>query len=182
MAERLIDPGVIERRIEDLSAIGRVGVTGVTRTVFSREWVAAQDLLETWMRSGRNGDKAGCRRKPLGSARGVGWWTGDRQRFACRFPGAGRPVRRGARYHRGADSGRSTCCSEWTTNADCGGRLTLRGRGQPLPGGRFLGLARHPRPDLTRGYRTDGQFRWRAYWRRYALDRPRSGAHPGSQA
>ena len=51
MAERLIDPGVIERRIEDLSAIGRVGVTGVTRTVFSREWVAAQDLLETWMRS-----------------------------------------------------------------------------------------------------------------------------------
>jgi allantoate deiminase len=50
MAERLIEPGLIERRIEELSRIGRVGATGVTRTVFSPEWVAAQDQLEAWMR------------------------------------------------------------------------------------------------------------------------------------
>ena len=51
MAERLIDRELIERRVSELAAVGKVGETGVTRTVFSPEWVAAQDLLEQWMRA-----------------------------------------------------------------------------------------------------------------------------------
>src|SRR5687767_4824063 len=50
MAETMIDRGLIERRIQELAGFGKVGATGVTRTVFSPEWVAAQDQLEIWMR------------------------------------------------------------------------------------------------------------------------------------
>lgn len=50
MPERLVDPGLIERRIRDLARIGQAGETGVTRTVYSPEWVAANDLLARWMR------------------------------------------------------------------------------------------------------------------------------------
>src|SRR3954451_349966 len=44
-----IDRALVASRIEDLSRIGRVGETGVTRTVYSPEWVAANNLLERWM-------------------------------------------------------------------------------------------------------------------------------------
>jgi allantoate deiminase len=50
VATRLIDRNLVADRIEALSLIGRVGETGVTRTVYSPEWVAANDLLEQWMR------------------------------------------------------------------------------------------------------------------------------------
>lgn len=49
VSSRLIDPNLVADRIEALSRIGRVGETGVTRTVYSPEWVAANDLLESWM-------------------------------------------------------------------------------------------------------------------------------------
>jgi allantoate deiminase len=53
MTERLIDRALVETRVRDLAKIGKVGETGVTRTVYSPEWLAAQDLLESWMRQAR---------------------------------------------------------------------------------------------------------------------------------
>src|SRR5690349_3889631 len=50
MTERLIEPAGIERRVRELAQFGKTGETGVTRTVYSPEWVAAQDQLEEWMR------------------------------------------------------------------------------------------------------------------------------------
>jgi allantoate deiminase len=50
MTEGLIEPAVIERRVRELAQFGKTGDTGVTRTVYSPEWVAAQDQLEAWMR------------------------------------------------------------------------------------------------------------------------------------
>jgi allantoate deiminase len=50
MVEQQIDRVSVEMRIRELAAIGGVGETGVTRTVYSPEWIAAQDLLESWMR------------------------------------------------------------------------------------------------------------------------------------
>jgi len=49
MSRHHIDRALVASRIEDLSRIGRVGETGVTRTVYSPEWVTANDLLERWM-------------------------------------------------------------------------------------------------------------------------------------
>jgi allantoate deiminase len=46
---RLINPELLADRIESLSLIGRTGETGVTRTVYSPEWVSANELLEKWM-------------------------------------------------------------------------------------------------------------------------------------
>lgn len=50
MPDRLVNSELLERRILDLSRIGQTGETGVTRTVYSPEWVAANDLIERWMR------------------------------------------------------------------------------------------------------------------------------------
>lgn len=44
-----IDPAEIEEMIEALSHIGAWGETGVSRLVYSPEWVAAQDLVASWM-------------------------------------------------------------------------------------------------------------------------------------
>ena len=51
MSEQEIHPEIVEQRVYDLSRIGQVGETGVTRTVYSPEWVAAQDQLESWMQT-----------------------------------------------------------------------------------------------------------------------------------
>ena len=51
MSEQEIHPEIVEQRVYDLSRIGQVGETGVTRTVYSPEWVAAQDQLESWMQA-----------------------------------------------------------------------------------------------------------------------------------
>jgi allantoate deiminase len=51
MSEQLIHPDLIDQRVQDLSRFGKVGETGVTRTVYSPEWIAAQDHLEAWMRA-----------------------------------------------------------------------------------------------------------------------------------
>lgn len=51
MTTQLIDPDVVERRIHELSRYGLTGETGVTRTVYSPEWIAAQDQLDAWMRA-----------------------------------------------------------------------------------------------------------------------------------
>lgn len=44
-----IDPKVLAGRIEALAAFGKVGETGVSRTVYSAAWVDAQRQVETWM-------------------------------------------------------------------------------------------------------------------------------------
>jgi allantoate deiminase len=49
MTEQLIEPAVVERRVRELARFGKTGETGVTRTVYSPEWVAAQHQLEAWM-------------------------------------------------------------------------------------------------------------------------------------
>jgi allantoate deiminase len=43
-----IDPGLVERYVLDLARHGAHGETGVWRTVYSPEWVAAQDLVASW--------------------------------------------------------------------------------------------------------------------------------------
>jgi allantoate deiminase len=44
-----IDAGLVERYIFDLARHGAYGETGVWRTVYSPEWVAAQDLVGDWL-------------------------------------------------------------------------------------------------------------------------------------
>ncbi|MDQ2682205.1 MAG: Zn-dependent hydrolase [Chloroflexota bacterium] len=44
-----IDRSTLEARIATMAGYGKVGETGVTRTVFSPEWVAANDQLAAWM-------------------------------------------------------------------------------------------------------------------------------------
>jgi allantoate deiminase len=46
----VIDRDLVERAIMDLGAIGAAAGTGVSRTTFSPEWVAAQDLVGQWCR------------------------------------------------------------------------------------------------------------------------------------
>jgi allantoate deiminase len=43
-----IDPDVVERRVMELARIGACAETGVCRTVYSPEWVAAQDMVAGW--------------------------------------------------------------------------------------------------------------------------------------
>src|SRR5688500_3775079 len=45
-----IDPNLVERRVMELAAIGACAETGVCRTVYSPEWVAAQDVVARWCR------------------------------------------------------------------------------------------------------------------------------------
>lgn len=45
-----IDGSLIERYIQDLARHGAYGETGVWRTVYSPEWVAAQEEIAGWMR------------------------------------------------------------------------------------------------------------------------------------
>ncbi len=45
-----IERDIVERAILDLGAIGACEETGVSRTTFSPEWVAAQDLVGGWLR------------------------------------------------------------------------------------------------------------------------------------
>jgi allantoate deiminase len=67
MIERVIEPSIVEKRVHDLSRFGLTGETGVTRTVFSPEWQAAQGQLDAWMQA------AGLetRRDPVGNLWGV---------------------------------------------------------------------------------------------------------------
>jgi allantoate deiminase len=48
MARSLIDPGLVEQRILALAHHGAYGETGVWRTVYSPEWVAATHLYAHW--------------------------------------------------------------------------------------------------------------------------------------
>jgi hypothetical protein len=50
MAHSLIDPDLVEQRILALAQYGAYGETGVWRTVYSPEWVAATDLYAQWCR------------------------------------------------------------------------------------------------------------------------------------
>jgi allantoate deiminase len=43
-----IDPGLVERLLLELARHGAYGETGVWRTVYSPEWVAAQDQVAAW--------------------------------------------------------------------------------------------------------------------------------------
>lgn len=50
MAEPInIDHAQVERYITELAKFGKYGETGVWRTVYSPEWVAAQDQVSAWM-------------------------------------------------------------------------------------------------------------------------------------
>ncbi len=46
-----IDPGMVEQHIMELAQMGACGETGVCRTVYSDEWVAAQDRIMSWGRA-----------------------------------------------------------------------------------------------------------------------------------
>jgi allantoate deiminase len=61
-----IDPALIDRYIAGLAKFGAHGETGVWRTVYSPEWVAAQDQVAAWM------DEAGLevRRDAVGNVWG----------------------------------------------------------------------------------------------------------------
>lgn len=45
-----IDAELVERRVMELARIGQCAETGVCRTVYSPEWVAAQDVVARWFR------------------------------------------------------------------------------------------------------------------------------------
>ena len=45
-----IDPGLVEKWIMEFGAFGAHSGTGVWRTVYSPEWVAATDAFENWGR------------------------------------------------------------------------------------------------------------------------------------
>jgi allantoate deiminase len=45
-----IDPGMVDQHIMELAQFGACAETGVCRTVYSAEWVAAQDHITTWCR------------------------------------------------------------------------------------------------------------------------------------
>jgi allantoate deiminase len=95
MADSLIDPALVEQRILALAQYGAYGETGVWRTVYSPEWVAATDLYAQWCR------EAGLTvaRDPVGNAwgrlqgseRGAAIVSGshiDTQRPGGRYDGA----------------------------------------------------------------------------------------------
>jgi allantoate deiminase len=44
-----VDPGLVERLVLELARHGAYGDTGVWRTVYTPEWVAAQDQVAAWM-------------------------------------------------------------------------------------------------------------------------------------
>jgi allantoate deiminase len=44
-----VDPGLVERYLLDLARHGAYGETGVWRTAYSPEWVAAQDQVSAWL-------------------------------------------------------------------------------------------------------------------------------------
>ena len=46
--DSLIDPQLVEQRVMALAAIGAHSGTGVWRTVYSPEWIAATDLYAAW--------------------------------------------------------------------------------------------------------------------------------------
>jgi len=58
-----IDPESVERHLQQLARFGAVGPTGVSRPVYSPEWVAAQDQVAAW---GREADLA-VRRDAVGN-------------------------------------------------------------------------------------------------------------------
>ncbi len=43
-----VDPALVERTIMELAQFGAHGETGVWRTVYSPEWVAAMDQYAEW--------------------------------------------------------------------------------------------------------------------------------------
>src|SRR6185436_16518905 len=47
-----VDAGLVERLLLELARHGAYGETGVWRTVYSPEWVAAQDEVAAWMSEG----------------------------------------------------------------------------------------------------------------------------------
>jgi allantoate deiminase len=48
MPEIRIDPDFVERCVMDLAAFGAVGETGVSRTVYSPEWIGATQCFSSW--------------------------------------------------------------------------------------------------------------------------------------
>jgi len=95
MTKQLIDPSKVEQRIHNLSRLGLTGETGVTRTVYSPEWVAAQDQLESWMQAAgletRRDAVGNLWGKAQGSASGKSIVSGshvDSQAPGGRFDGA----------------------------------------------------------------------------------------------
>ena len=47
-AQIQIDPGLVERYVKELAAFGAVGETGVSRTLYSPEWVGATNCYANW--------------------------------------------------------------------------------------------------------------------------------------
>jgi allantoate deiminase len=66
MTHSLIDPALVEQRILALARHGAYGKTGVWRTVYSPEWVAATDLYAQWCREAGLADV----RDPVGNVWG----------------------------------------------------------------------------------------------------------------
>ena len=72
MAEgQLITPEAVEACILELAQFGACGATGVCRTVYSPEWVAAQERLAAWMPRSRTRGAPGRGRQPLARLEGT---------------------------------------------------------------------------------------------------------------
>ena len=106
MTEQLIRPAVIEQRVRELARFGKTGETGVSRTVFSPEWVAAQDQIEEWMRDAGLEARRDAVGNVWGRLEGTEAGPVDRHRLARRLADPRRTLRRRARHHRRADRDR----------------------------------------------------------------------------
>ena len=87
-----IDAADVERMIMELGAIGAHSGTGVWRTVYSPEWVEANDALCALVRGGRARGQPRRRRQCLGEARRKRWRQIDRLRLPYRHAEARRPL------------------------------------------------------------------------------------------
>ena len=139
---RWIDPERLQAQVEELAQFGRRGETGVSRLVYSPEWVAAQDRIAAWMAT------AGLRVERDAAGNVWGYLDGrertqpiiatgshiDSQNPGGRFDGALGVIAGVAALARAEGALRPT-------PTDAGGRLPGGRRGLALRGRQFLGLA-----------------------------------------
>ena len=136
-----IDPGMVEQHIMELAQFGACAETGVCRTVYSAEWVAAQDHITSWCReaglSVRQDAVGSVWARLEGSEPGPSIVTGshiDSQVPGGRYDGVLGVIAGVIALAHAQGTLRSP-------PADSGGHLVLRGRGESLPGDELVGLS-----------------------------------------
>ena len=87
-----IDAALVERYVMTLASFGAHGETGVWRTVYSPEWVAATDQYAAWCEESRACRASRCRGQCMGCAGRPRGRQVNRERFPHQFADPGRTV------------------------------------------------------------------------------------------